>query len=57
MASIQEQLKHIRAANDDWYDEHRRLVGELAQVSRRATPNPNQSGTPQSETVIEVASQ
>lgn len=24
MASIQEQLKHIRMANDDWYDEHRR---------------------------------
>ena len=24
MASIQEQLKHIRSANDDWYDEHRR---------------------------------
>lgn len=26
MASIQEQLKHIRSANDEWYDEHRRLV-------------------------------
>ena len=26
MASIQEQLKHIRSANDDWYDEHRRWV-------------------------------
>jgi hypothetical protein len=26
MASIQEQLKHIRTANDDWYDEHRRYV-------------------------------
>jgi hypothetical protein len=24
MASIQEQLKQIRAASDDWYDEHRR---------------------------------
>jgi hypothetical protein len=24
MASIQEQLRHIRTANDDWYDEHRR---------------------------------
>lgn len=26
MASIQEQLKQIRAASDDWYDEHRRYV-------------------------------
>ena len=23
MASIQEQLKHIRSANDDWTDDHR----------------------------------
>jgi hypothetical protein len=30
MASIQEQLKHIRSANDEWYDEHRRLVPPVA---------------------------
>jgi hypothetical protein len=29
MASIQEQLKHIRTANDDWYDEHRRFASLL----------------------------
>lgn len=34
MASIQEQIKQIRAASDDWYDEHRRIVGELVQVSQ-----------------------
>ncbi|RAH73335.1 uncharacterized protein BO66DRAFT_388930 [Aspergillus aculeatinus CBS 121060] len=50
MASIQEQLKHIRTTNDDWYDEHRRILGELAELSRRATPNPpSQSTTPQPE--------
>lgn len=26
MASIQEQLKHIRSANDEWCDEHRKSV-------------------------------
>lgn len=26
MASMQEQLKHIRDANDDWHDEHTRSV-------------------------------
>lgn len=26
MASIQEQLKHIRSANDEWQDEHHRSV-------------------------------
>ncbi|KAL3708447.1 hypothetical protein TMatcc_006431 [Talaromyces marneffei ATCC 18224] len=41
MASIQEQLKQIRAATDDWQDEHRRIVGELVQASRGATPDPS----------------
>jgi hypothetical protein len=50
MASIQEQLKHIRTANDDWYDEHRRLIGELAQLSQRATPDARSlTSTPQPE--------
>lgn len=41
MASIQEQLKHIRTANDDWYSEHHRsvktmliLIGNYADPSR-----------------------
>lgn len=79
MASIQEQLKHIRSANDEWYDEHRksvsppdlrilfpfefhgsnigivtcRLIGELAQLSRRATPDPrslSSTSTPHPDT-------
>lgn len=33
MASIQEQLKHIRAASDDWYDEHKQQVQSSAQSS------------------------
>lgn len=41
MASIQEQLKQIRAASDDWYDEHRRIIGELVQASRGTTPDPS----------------
>ncbi|KAH1306555.1 hypothetical protein KXX11_007233, partial [Aspergillus fumigatus] len=50
MASIQEQLKHIRMANDDWYDEHRRLIGELTQLSRRTTPDRRSlASTPQLE--------
>jgi hypothetical protein len=39
MASIQEQIKHIRSSNDEWYGEHQKLIGELAQLSRRATPD------------------
>lgn len=75
MASIQEQLKHIRSANDEWYDEHRklvstthhcplrsytnhvpcRLIGELAQLSRRATPDTRSvSSTPHPETAVSV---
>jgi hypothetical protein len=78
MASIQEQLKHIRYANDEWYDEHRklvstykpfipthrrsrtndvpcRLIGELAQLSRRATPDTRSlSSTPHPETTVSV---
>ncbi|KAK5798474.1 hypothetical protein VI817_004764 [Penicillium citrinum] len=75
MASIQEQLKHIRFANDEWYDEHRklvspyyihvlqsninhvpcRLIGELAQLSRRATPDiRSASSTPRLETTASV---
>lgn len=49
IASIQEQLKHIRTANDDWYDEHQRLIRELASVSQRATPDRSPAMTPQPE--------
>ncbi|RMJ22618.1 M protein repeat protein [Aspergillus sp. HF37] len=38
MASMQEQLRHIRTSNDDWYDEHKRLAGELAELSLRSSP-------------------
>ena len=33
MASIQEQLKQIREASDDWYDEHRRYVTPSQSIS------------------------
>lgn len=50
MASIQEQLKHIRTANDDWYSEHHRLIGKLAQLSRQASSESlGASTTPNSE--------
>ncbi|KAJ5899236.1 hypothetical protein N7495_003980 [Penicillium taxi] len=40
MASIQEQLKHIRTSQDDWYSEHRRIIGDLARIERQPTPPP-----------------
>ncbi|KAJ5661870.1 uncharacterized protein N7477_009486 [Penicillium maclennaniae] len=50
MASIQEQIKHIRFSNDEWYGEHQKLIGELAQLSRRATPDTRSlSSTPRPE--------
>ncbi|KAJ5928517.1 hypothetical protein N7466_007473 [Penicillium verhagenii] len=53
MASIHEQLKHIRSANDEWYEDHRKLIGELSQLSRRATPNPpSQTSTPSPEVAV-----
>ncbi|KAL1997661.1 hypothetical protein VTN02DRAFT_1172 [Thermoascus thermophilus] len=48
MASIQEQLKQLNSANDDWYDEHKRILSELARVSQQRTPSPpgSHSATP-----------
>ncbi|CAG8348445.1 unnamed protein product [Penicillium salamii] len=46
MASIQEQLKHVRTAHDDWYSEHGRLIGQLANISQQATPVRSLSTTP-----------
>ncbi|KAI2732808.1 hypothetical protein DTO012A8_10170 [Penicillium roqueforti] len=50
MASLQEQLRHIRTASEDWYSEHHRLIAELAQLPRQASSDsPSPSTTPNSE--------
>lgn len=42
MASIQEQLKQIQSANEDWCDEHRQIVNDLAQVSEKTSSETGQ---------------
>ncbi|EYE95046.1 uncharacterized protein EURHEDRAFT_377597 [Aspergillus ruber CBS 135680] len=57
MASLQEQLKFIRTTNDDWCDEHRRLVTDLVHLSEKVTGENSHPSTPRPELMLQSGSE